>query len=38
MNDNLKDGYEAPKVEQIETEDAPAATAAGHGSPHVPVD
>jgi hypothetical protein len=27
-----KDEYEAPKVEQIETEDSPAVTAAGAGS------
>ena len=27
-----KDAYEAPKVEQIETEDSPAVTAAGAGS------
>lgn len=29
MSDQPKDSYESPSVEQVETEDSPAVTAAG---------
>jgi hypothetical protein len=33
MSDQPQDSYEAPSVEQVETEDSPAVTAAADTSP-----